>query len=48
MTSIQKGRLQQPSNSAGTCAYSEGHFALTFSLYDAHQQKSKIEGGSMH
>jgi hypothetical protein len=30
MTSIQKGRLKQPRNSAGKNAYSEGHFVLTF------------------
>jgi len=35
MTSIQKGRLKQPSNSAKN-AFSEGHFVLTLSLYDAY------------
>jgi len=36
MTSIQKGRLQQPGTAAGKNAYSEGHFVLTLSLYDAY------------
>jgi len=36
MTFIQKGRLKQPSNSASKNAFSEGHFVLTLSLYDAY------------